>query len=47
MIDNESTMIEYVRQINWPYKNDIPLNLMYDFDLQIMVMTRFDRQGHV
>ena len=40
MIYNENNMIEYVRQINWPYKYDIQLNLMYEFDLQIMIMTR-------
>ena len=47
MIDNESNMIEYVRQINWTYQCDIQLNLMYKFDLQIMIMTQFDRQGHI
>ena len=47
MIDNESNMIEHVRQINWPYQYDIQLNLMYEFDLQIMIITRFDRQGHI
>ena len=47
MIDNESNMIEYDRRINWPYLYTIQLNLMYEFDLQIMIMTQIDRQGHI
>ena len=42
MIDNESNMIEYDRRIKWPYYYHIQLNLMYEFDLLIMIMTQFD-----
>ena len=47
MIDNESNMIEYVRQINWPYQYDIQSNLIYEFDLQVMIMAWIARQGHI
>ena len=47
MIDNESNMIEYDRQTNWPYQYNIQSNLMYESDLLIMIMTQFDRQGHI